>query len=55
VVDPDEGPLPAGSPVPPALERFRDEIRDRPGYLWVEETFRRHRYPARSAAATGAQ
>lgn len=45
VVDPDEGPLPAGSPTPPALEHFRDEIRDRPGYLWVEETFHRHRFP----------
>jgi glutathione S-transferase len=55
VVDPDEGPLPAGTPRPPALESFRDEIRDRPGYLWVEETFRRHRYPARSAAAAGTQ
>ena len=51
VVGPDEGPLPADSPTPPALERFRDEIRDRPGYLWVEETFRRHRFPARSAAS----
>lgn len=55
VVGPDEGPLPADSPTPPALERFRDEIRDRPGYVWVEETFRRHRFPARSAAATAAQ
>ncbi|HYJ21846.1 MAG TPA: glutathione S-transferase family protein, partial [Solirubrobacterales bacterium] len=53
VVDPDEGPLPAGAPTPPALESFRDEIRDRPGYLWVEETFRRHRFPARSTAAAG--
>jgi glutathione S-transferase len=45
VVDPDEGPLPPGVPTPPALERFRAEISDRPGYVWVEETFRRHRYP----------
>jgi glutathione S-transferase len=51
VVGPDEGPLPADTPTPPALERFRDEIRDRPGYLWVEETFRHHRFPARSAAS----
>jgi glutathione S-transferase len=55
VIGPDEGPLPADTPTPPALESFRDEIRDRPGYLWVEETFRRHRFPARSAAAAGAQ
>ena len=50
VIGPDEGPLPADTPTPPGLERFRDEIRDRPGYIWVEETFRRHRFPARSAA-----
>jgi glutathione S-transferase len=52
VVGPDEGPLPADSPAPPALERFRDEIRDRPGYVWVEETFRRHRFPAAVASLT---
>jgi glutathione S-transferase len=46
VVGPDEGPLPVETPTPPALERFRAEISDRPGYLWVEETFRRHRRPA---------
>jgi glutathione S-transferase len=55
VIGPDEGPLPADAPTPPALERFRDEIRDRPGYIWVEETFRRHRFPARSPAAASAQ
>jgi glutathione S-transferase len=53
VVDPGEGPLPADAPTPPALERFRAEIRDRPGYAWVEETFRRHRFPARSTAGAG--
>ncbi|HEY4778553.1 MAG TPA: glutathione S-transferase family protein [Solirubrobacterales bacterium] len=52
VVDPDEGPLPAGTPSPPALEGFRDEIRERPGYIWVEETFRRHRHPARAGSAS---
>lgn len=55
VVGPDQGPLPADSPTPPAFEAFRDEIRGRGGYIWVEETFRRHRFPMRSAAATGAQ
>ncbi len=55
VVGPDEGPLPAEIPTPPALERFRAEIGDRPGYLWVEETFRRHRHPARPVAAAGAR
>jgi glutathione S-transferase len=52
VVGPDEGPLPADSPTPPRLEAFRDEIGDRPGYLWVEETFRRHRYRAPAPTAT---
>jgi glutathione S-transferase len=55
VVGPDEGPLPADSPTPPALESFRDKIRNRPGYLWVEETFRRHRFAVRSTASAGAQ
>jgi len=50
VVGPDEGPLPADSPTPPRLEAFRNEIEQRPGYLWVEETFRRHRYPAHAPA-----
>jgi glutathione S-transferase len=51
VVGPDEGPLPVETPSPAAVERFRDGIRDRPGYVWVEEMFRRHRHPARAAAA----
>ena len=51
VVGPDQGPLPVDTPTPPALESFRDEIRDRPGYRWVEETFRRHRFPARSTTS----
>ncbi len=46
VVGPEEGPLPADSPTPPAFESFRATISDRPGYVWVEETFRRHRLPA---------
>ncbi len=52
VVGPDEGPLPADSPTPPALESFKDSIRERPGYVWVEETFRRHRTPAAAIAAS---
>lgn len=51
VVGPDEGPLPADTPTPPRLEAFRNEIEQRPGYLWVEETFHRHRHPAPAAAA----
>jgi len=53
LVAPPEGPLPAdAAPTPPALESFRDGLRERPGYVWVEETFRRHRHPAGSAAAS---
>lgn len=51
VVGPEGGPLPTDTPTPPALERFRDGLRDRPGWAWVEEMFRRHRRPKRSAAA----
>jgi len=46
LVTPAEGPLPPAAPTPPAFERFRDGLRDRPGYRWVEEMFRRHRRPA---------
>ncbi len=49
LVAPEGGPLPPDTPTPPALERFRNGLRDRPGYGWVEEMFRRHRHPARSA------
>jgi glutathione S-transferase len=41
MVQPPEGPeLP---PPPKAIERFREPLKDRPGYRWVEEMFRRHR------------
>ncbi|HKH64809.1 MAG TPA: glutathione S-transferase family protein [Solirubrobacterales bacterium] len=43
VVLPPEGPLDASLPRPPALERFRQSLSDRPGFKWVEETFRKHR------------
>lgn len=51
VVGPEGGPLPPDSPTPPAFERFRDSLRDRPGFAWVEEMFGRHRRPGRAAAA----
>jgi len=51
VVGPEGGPLPPDLPTPPALESFRDGLRDRPGFAWVEEMFRRHRHPAAAAAA----
>jgi glutathione S-transferase len=41
MVQPPEGPsLP---PPPEGLERFRAPLKERPGYGWVEQTFRRHR------------
>ena len=54
VVGPEGGPLPPDVPTPPALERFRDGLRDRPGFAWVEEMFRRHRHPGRAAATSAA-
>jgi glutathione S-transferase len=41
LAQPPEGPeLP---PPPEAIERFRAPLKERPGYRWVEEMFRRHR------------
>jgi glutathione S-transferase len=44
LVVPPEGPLRPELPRPPALDRFRAGLSERPGYRWVEETFRRHRH-----------
>ncbi|MGN6588033.1 MAG: glutathione S-transferase family protein [Solirubrobacterales bacterium] len=44
LVLPPEGPVSPDAPRPPALERFRESLSTRPGYRWVEETFRRHRF-----------
>lgn len=43
VVLPPGGPLPPQLPLPPRFARFREELRDRPGYRWVEETYRHYR------------
>jgi len=43
VVVPPEGPLSPDLPRPPAFDSFRAELSGRPGYRWVEETFRKHR------------
>lgn len=45
LVVPPEGPLRTDLPRPPALDRFRESLSDRPGYRWVAETFRRYRLP----------
>lgn len=52
VVVPAGGPLPPETPQPPDFQRFREEIADRPGYRWVEETYRRYRQPAGPRNAT---
>lgn len=43
IVIPPEGPLDPALPRPPALDRFRESLSNRPGWRWIEETFRRHR------------
>jgi glutathione S-transferase len=54
LVIPDEGPLPTEIDSAAGLERFRAPLRERRGYRWVAEMFRRHRKPGRRAAtATG--
>jgi glutathione S-transferase len=47
VVLPPEGPsLP---PPPEGFERFRAPLKERLGYLWVEDMFRKHRKPGRAS------
>jgi glutathione S-transferase len=52
LVLPDEGPLAGDEPPPAGLAEFRAPLEERSGYRWVEETFRRHRRPAETPAAT---
>jgi glutathione S-transferase len=56
LVLPEEGPVPGDEPAPAGLESFRAPLRERPGYQWVEEIFRRHRHasdvPASAATAS---
>jgi glutathione S-transferase len=42
IVLPPEAPPIVDRP-PEGMERFREPLKDRPGYRWVEEMFRRHR------------
>jgi glutathione S-transferase len=53
LVNPVGGPLPPGLERPAPLAEFIASIAARPGYRWVEETYRRYRAPAtaRTAAA----
>ncbi|HEX3240642.1 MAG TPA: glutathione S-transferase family protein [Solirubrobacterales bacterium] len=52
VVGPEGGPLPPDQPLPAGLEEFRESLRPRPGFSWVEQTFRRHRSPRPAARAS---
>lgn len=52
LIRPAEGPIPPDSPSPPSFERFREGFADRPGFIWIEEMYRRHRSAARPVAAT---
>lgn len=51
LVLPEEGPLPADQPSAAGMERFREPLKERHGFKWVAEMFRRHRKPAKAAAA----
>lgn len=54
LVLPEEGPLPTDESPPEGLERFRTPLKERPGFEWVAETYRRHRKPAAKATAAAA-
>ena len=51
LVVPEGAPLPPDQPMPEEYERFREPLRERPGFKWVAEMFRRHRKPARTEAS----
>ncbi|MGB7587110.1 MAG: glutathione S-transferase family protein [Solirubrobacterales bacterium] len=50
LVAPEGGPLPSDQPMPEDFERFRIPLKERPGFKWVAEMFRRHRRPAKSSS-----
>jgi glutathione S-transferase len=49
LVVPEGGPLPTDEPGPKGLEHFRAPLKERRGFKWVEEMFRRHRRPVPAA------
>jgi len=53
LVQPPEGP--ALPPAPEALERFRAPLKERRGYLWVQEIFAKHRKSARAGDEVAAR
>jgi glutathione S-transferase len=51
LVGPPEAPLPPDQEMPEPFEAFRAPLKERPGFKWVAEMFRRHRKPAKAPAA----
>jgi glutathione S-transferase len=51
LVIPEGGPAPTDEPAAAGIESFRAPLKQRPGFEWVEEIYRRHRRPAGAAAA----
>jgi glutathione S-transferase len=49
LVLPEHGPLPVDEPAARGMEDFRAPLKQRSGFKWVEETFRRHRRPPAAA------
>jgi glutathione S-transferase len=45
-VTPEGGPTPPEQAMPADFQALRDELAERPGYNWVEDTYRRHRAAA---------
>lgn len=54
IVVPEGSPLPVDAPAPEGLASFRSSVEDRRGFAFVNEMYRRHRRPARTAAASAA-
>jgi glutathione S-transferase len=54
LAQPEEGPIPPDQPSAKGFERFREPLKERRGLRWVREMFRRHRKPAKAAAAAAA-
>jgi glutathione S-transferase len=50
LVIPEGGPVPPEQPRPAAFDEFRATLSDRPGWAWVEQTYRRHRHPGGMSA-----
>jgi glutathione S-transferase len=48
LVRPPEGPMPPDEPAARGFEAFREPLRERRGFKWVAEMFRRHRKPVKA-------